>query len=175
MLIRENFLSSERLCFGFWRESDIDLAWELFGDSDITKYVGGPFSRAQVLERIRSEMSSRECIGVQYWPLFRRDDGEFVGCCGLKSCPEPGCYEMGFYIKPSMQGKGYAWEAACRVIEYAFSKIGAKALFAGHSPHNEASRLLLGKLGFVYTSDVFYPPTGLMHPLYRLDQKLQKK
>jgi hypothetical protein len=44
-----------------------------------------------------------------------------------------------------------------------------RALFAGHNPANQASRELLARLGFRYTHDELYPPTGLMHPSYRLD------
>jgi hypothetical protein len=33
-----------------------------------------------------------------------------------------------------------------------------------------ASRALLGKLGFRYTHDELYAPTGLLHPSYRLDR-----
>lgn len=51
---------------------------------------------------------------------------------------------------------------------YAFNTLGVKGLFAGHNPANEASRRLLEKLGFRYTHDEYYPPTGLNHPSYRL-------
>lgn len=171
MADREYFLKSARLGFGHWREEDMELAWGLFGDPEISRHVGGPFSREQVAERLRSEMASQERIGAQYWPLFTLSDGEFVGCCGLKSRPEAGCYETGFYIMKAAHGKGYAKEAALAVIGYAFGEMAARALFAGHNPQNEASRVLLGKLGFVNIGEEFYPPTGLMHPLYRLDPR----
>ena len=166
---KEYFLKSERLGFGYWDEEDMELAWGLFGDPEVSRYVGGPFSREQVAARVRSEIVSQERIGAQYWPLFTLSGGEFVGCCGLKSRPEPGCYEMGFYLIRGAHGKGYAKEAALRVFGYAFGKMCAKALYAGHNPRNEASRALLGKLGFVQTGEELYPPTGLMHPLYRLE------
>jgi RimJ/RimL family protein N-acetyltransferase len=41
-------------------------------------------------------------------------------------------------------------------------------LFAGHNPKNEASRQLLEKLGFRYTHDEYYAPTGLNHPSYMM-------
>ena len=174
MTDREYFLRSERLGFGYWGEGDDELAWGLFGDPEITKYVGGPFSREQAGARLKAEMASQAKISAQYWPLFTLAGGEFTGCCGLKGRPEPGCYEMGFYIMRSAQGKGYALEAARAVIGYAFGKLGARALFAGHNPRNEASRALLGKLGFVHVGDEFYPPTGLMHPLYRLNNPVNQ-
>ena len=50
--------------------------------------------------------------------------------------------------------------------EYAFKTCRVNALFAGHNPKNIASAQLLKKLGFTYTHDEFYPPTGLQHPSY---------
>ncbi len=54
------------------------------------------------------------------------------------------------------------------MVGYAFGTLGASALFAGHNPANEASRRLLIKLGFPYTHDEFYAPTGMDHPSYLL-------
>jgi [ribosomal protein S5]-alanine N-acetyltransferase len=54
------------------------------------------------------------------------------------------------------------------VIEHAFKTLAASALFAGHNPNNHASRRLLEKLGFQYTHDELYRPTGLHHPSYLL-------
>jgi len=53
-------------------------------------------------------------------------------------------------------------------MEYGYNILGVKALFAGHNPANVASRRVLEKLGFRYTHDEFYPPTGLHHPSYLL-------
>jgi ribosomal-protein-alanine N-acetyltransferase len=53
-------------------------------------------------------------------------------------------------------------------MAYAFERLGVCGLFAGHNPKNEASRHLLGKLGFRYAHDELYEPTGLMHPCYLL-------
>jgi RimJ/RimL family protein N-acetyltransferase len=64
--------------------------------------------------------------------------------------------------------RGYAFEAASCVVDHAFKVVGAEALFAGHNPANVASRGLLCRLGFVYTHDEFYEPTGLRHPSYLL-------
>ena len=52
------------------------------------------------------------------------------------------------------------------MIKYAFETLNKEKLFAGHNPKNEASRKTLKKLGFIYTHDEFYAPTGLMHPSY---------
>lgn len=85
-------------------------------------------------------------------------------------------YELGFHITKVHWGKGLATEAARHVITFAFQELHASWLFAGHNPRNNASRLLLtNKLGFVFTHNEFYEPTGLMHPSYKLYPQIWAK
>lgn len=160
------FLQSARLQFRTWRKEDIGLAQQLWGDPRVTALIAGAMSAEQVEERLRREIAQEKAFGVQYWPVLWRDSGEFVGCCGLK--PYKDIYEMGFHLRPEFWGRGVGEESGRTVIGYAFDTLRAPALFAGHHPENRASRRVLEKLGFVYTHDEVYPPTGMMHPGYRL-------
>ena len=54
-----------------------------------------------------------------------------------------------------------------RSAAYAFEQLGLRGISAGHHPGNERSRRLITRLGFCYVGDVYYPPTGLLHPSYR--------
>ena len=163
------FLQSERLGFRHWSADDLPLAMGLWGDADVTKLIGGPFSEAQVKARLDQETARQQEYGVQYWPIFLLDTGTHVGCCGLRPYDlSKSIYEIGFHIRKAFWGQGYAVESARAVIDHAFDTLSAKGLFAGHNPANEASGKLLGKLGFQYTHDEFYPPTGLNHPSYML-------
>ncbi len=163
------FLHSKRLGFRHWSEADLELALGLWGDADVTRLIGGVFSVEQVRARLQKEIASQQEHGFQYWPFFLLESGEHVGCCGLRVYqPEEQIYEIGFHLRKAHWGQGYAVEAAQTVIDYAFNVLDAKALFAGHNPANEASRGLLTKLGFHYTHDEYYAPTGLMHPSYLL-------
>jgi RimJ/RimL family protein N-acetyltransferase len=163
------FLQSERLGFRTWSEADIDLAMSLWGDPEVTRLIGGPFSRGQVQERLSREMATMQSHGIQYWPIFLLVTGEHAGCCGLRPYKsEEGIYEVGVHLRKTFWGQGYAPEVVQAVIRYAFHTLGVKALFAGHNPGNAASRRVLEKLGFRYTHDEYYPPTGLDHPSYLL-------
>ena len=163
------FLRSERLGFRHWRSEDLPLAMGLWGDTEVTALIGGPFSEAQIYDRLATEIERQQTFGIQYWPLFLLASGAHVGCCGLRPHDnQQKIYEIGFHIRKAHWGQRYAFEAAQAVIGYAFDKMEAAGLFAGHNPANEASRRLLGKLGFQYTHDEYYPPTGLMHPSYLL-------
>jgi ribosomal-protein-alanine N-acetyltransferase len=163
------FLRSERLGFRRWSPRDFKLAWGLWGDPEVTRWIGGPFSEEQVRERLAREMATAKSVGVQYWPVFLLATGEHAGCCGLRPYDlEARIFALGFHIRPLYWGRGIAGEAARAVLAHAFSELGAASLFAGHNPRNDPSRRLLGKLGFKYSHDELYPPTGLQHPSYFL-------
>jgi [ribosomal protein S5]-alanine N-acetyltransferase len=46
-------------------------------------------------------------------------------------------------------------------------------LRSGHHPEHLNSKKILLKLGFQYVDEVFYKPTGLMHPTYQLRRGLE--
>jgi [ribosomal protein S5]-alanine N-acetyltransferase len=163
------FLQTERLGFRCWSDADLDLAMGVWGDPEVTRLIGGPFSRAQVGERLAGEIATMRTHGVQYWPVFLLATGDHVGCCGLRPYEtEERIFEVGIHLRKEFWGQGYAPEATRAVMAHAFETLGAAALFAGHHPANDASRRVLETLGFRYTHDEHYPPTGLKHPSYLL-------
>jgi RimJ/RimL family protein N-acetyltransferase len=171
------FLKSERLGFRNWREEDLDIAAELWGDFEVTRLFDarGQWSRDQVQERLAKEINTLKQFGVQYWPIFLIETHAHIGCCGLRPYDtSQGIYEIGFHIRSSHWQRGYAREAAEAVINYAFNVLEVKGLFAGHNPQNAISRHLLEKLGFCYTHDEYYAPTGLHHPSYMLKAPKQR-
>ncbi|CAM3517635.1 GNAT family N-acetyltransferase [Parendozoicomonas haliclonae] len=164
-------LCSERLGFRHWQTTDLPLAMALWGDYQVTRYFDsrGALSEEQVKERLLKEITTQETHDIQYWPCFDLETGDFIGCAGLRPYKsEMDILEIGFHIRSEHWRKGYAREAALAVIDYAFNQLKVKALFAGHNPNNSGSQILLGKLGFLYTHDEFYQPTGLEHPSYLL-------
>lgn len=172
---RSYFMETARLTFGYWEAGDEALATALWGDREVTRYISKDgYTPGQIRERWQKERENRKYYGLQYWPLFLRNSQEFIGCCGLRAFDyvpndlEKDTYELGFHLKKAYWGQGYAREAAEAVIRHAFDRLGARYLFAGHHPENRDSERLLKKLGFHATGKVFYPPTGLTHPAYRL-------
>lgn len=106
---------------------------------------------------------------VQHGPIFLLVDGDFAGCCGLhlhKS--EERIYALGFHLRRAHWWKGFAAESAQGVIAHAFDSLKAQKLFAGHHPKNVASRHVLEKLGFRFTHEELYAPTGQLHRCYLL-------
>jgi RimJ/RimL family protein N-acetyltransferase len=165
------FLTSERVGFRHWRKDDIELAIALWGDPEVTRFIDArtPLQIEQIRGKLADELARQERFGFQYWPIFLRSNAEYVGCCGLREKQaDDGIMEFGVHLRRCHWGKGLASEAARTVIEHAFQCCGARQLFAGHHPQNQASGRMLRKLGFRLIGHEFYPPTGLNHPSYLL-------
>ena len=167
------FLKTERLGFSYWSREDLPLAQGLWGDPEVARFLGGPFTEEQIRQRLERHMALLRDYNVQYWPIFLLETGDHVGCGGLQPYrTDEGIYELGFHLRRAYWGLGMAEEAARAVIRFAFESLELKTLFAGHHPENAASRRVLEKLGFQYAGEDVYPPSGVMEPtdfLRRID------
>jgi len=162
------FLTTARLGFRHWVSDDLPLAEGLWGDPQVTRFLGGPFPGGAA-SRLESEMALQRSRGIQYWPIFLLAGGAHVGCCGLRPYDqEHGIPELGYHLRPQFWGQGLAPEAAGAVIDYAFGSLAVHGLFAGHPAENQRSGRVLLKLGFEYQGMKVYPPSGVMEPAYML-------
>jgi ribosomal-protein-alanine N-acetyltransferase len=165
------FLKSARLGFRCWTKEDLPLARELWGDIEVTRFFGGPFSEDEIRTRFQRERARRMVHGFQYWVIELLADGDFVGCCGLRPYrPVEEVHELGFHLRPKYWGRGLASEAARAAIAYASGTVGAKGLSAGHHPGNVNSKKVLEKLGFRYTHDEHFAALGMDIPYYLLER-----
>ncbi|OHT14622.1 N-acetyltransferase GCN5 [Tritrichomonas foetus] len=172
-MTHEYFMTTERLGFSKWLETDLPLARSLWGDKEVTKYISlNGYTDEMIIKRFNAEREIQEKFGVQYWPIFTLKDNKFIGVAGLKPYDfEPGdlvdgVYMLGYHLMKDAWGNGYATEASKCVVKYAIETLKAVNVVAGHNPNNSASGKVLLKCGFIKKYDLFFPPTGLNHPLY---------
>nr|WP_314466158.1 GNAT family N-acetyltransferase [uncultured Clostridium sp.] len=169
--MRNYFIKTTRIGFSNWSNADLDLAYQLWGENVVTRYIcsTGKFTHEDITNRLNTEIRNYELYHIQYWPIFELSTEELIGCCGVRPYKsETHSYELGFHLREKYWGQGYASEAAKAAIEYSFHILKAKKLYAGHHPQNKASEKLLLKLGFQSIGREFYTPTGLYHPSYEL-------
>jgi ribosomal-protein-serine acetyltransferase len=83
--------------------------------------------------------------------IIHKDTQEFLGCMILHhidwDIPK---FEVGYWLRTSTTGKGYATEATRGVIQYAIEHLGAKRLDACCDEDNSASMRVLERSGFTY-------------------------
>jgi RimJ/RimL family protein N-acetyltransferase len=75
-------------------------------------------------------------------------DNRLVGNCGIrKNQALAQDAEMGFELAPEHWGKGYATEAALAMLNFAFTTLKLKRVYASCLAENHASAHVLGKIG----------------------------
>ena len=129
-------LLTDRLLLRPLRLDDLDLETEMFTDPEVARYVGG----LQTAEEVEADMPTiikrcgGGCIGV--WCVIDRKTAEKLGTGILLPMPIdeddtnwdlvegpdiPDCeIEIGYILKQSAWGKGYATETCMRLLAFAF-------------------------------------------------------
>ena len=160
-------LESERLIIKPLEEGDLDLAIELFTDSEVMEMAG---TSAISISEVKEEMplSVRRCaagaIGV--WSIVHRDRNEKVGSVFLLPMPIekadtdwglvsgdqiPDCdIEIGYYVKKSAWGRGIATEACRRLLQFAFEETDLDEIVAVTDKENRGSQKVLIKSGMSF-------------------------
>lgn len=81
---------------------------------------------------------------------FERVSGRFVGGTGFHDIDwEVPALAIGYWVRASMQGQGYATEMTVALTRYAFQALQVKRVEITHSAGNEASRRVIEKAGFM--------------------------
>jgi len=87
--------------------------------------------------------------------LFRRYDGMFVGGSGLHdlnwSVPSFG---IGYWVRTSLVGQGFATEAAARIAHFAFEELAAERVEIWCDAANERSAAVARRAGFALEARV---------------------
>lgn len=105
--MREWFMKTERIGFSKWNDTDLALAIQLWGDSEVTHFIGasGKFTEQEIIERLKTEIQNEKLFYIQYWPIFELSTEEFIGCCGLRPFKsENQSYEIGFHLRKKYWG-----------------------------------------------------------------------
>ncbi|MGW1771178.1 GNAT family N-acetyltransferase [Streptomyces sp. NPDC002104] len=136
-------LETERLILRPWAESDAAEFCALLSE----RGKGTP-----TVEHIRTSiaglLSATATTGIALLPIQRRDEGDFIGYCGLiigrATVEEP---EIAYELFQHAHGQGYATEAAGAVLDAAVAT-GRKRLWSTVGTWNTPSLRVLEKLGF---------------------------
>ena len=92
--------------------------------------------------------------------FLKRDDlmmfafdhaGNFIGSTGIHPQNwDNGCFEIGYWVRTSEAGKGYATEITTALCHYAFKQLNAKRVQISHNAGNLASKAVIKKVGFPF-------------------------
>ena len=86
---------------------------------------------------------------------------EVVGSCAFKSPPnEEGAVEIAYFTYPTFERRGYATQAARKLIELARGSAEVTGIIAHTLPAASASTRVLEKAGMIFLGEVIDPDDG---------------
>ena len=89
--------------------------------------------------------------GDEYgWAIESRNSRDFIGWISIRRELIENEWSIGFWVHPMRQGQGFATECAAAVVQFGFSRLGAKVITAAHATWNTASGRVLRRIGMSY-------------------------
>lgn len=159
-------LETERLVLRQWKNSDYRIFSEFYAAEDNARYVGGVKTAEESWRLMATYIGHYELRGFSYPAVVQKETGNLIGTVGLwksHSWPEP---ELGYWLLPTSQGKGYGVEAGLAVKEFALTKLKFDSLVSYIDPSNEPSKKLALRLGATFDSVIELLDFG-KHEVYR--------
>jgi RimJ/RimL family protein N-acetyltransferase len=146
---------TERLLLREFTADDALLILQLNSDPRVTRYTGDPVRDEQHASEVLTHiiLPQYSLYGHGRWAVHTRQDGAFIGWCGLKTRPERGEVDLGFRFLASTWGKGYATESAWASLRVGFDKLALPRIVGRAMPENLASLRVLEKCGMRYVCD----------------------
>jgi RimJ/RimL family protein N-acetyltransferase len=147
------FLETERLVLRTFVEADLDNLCELDGDPAVMHFLtgGAPTPREVIRDQILPSFlrSYERHSGFGVWAAIEKASGDFIGWFSFRP-PDgapPGVVALGYRLRCSAWGRGYATEAARALIRNGFTELGVQRVYATTYQDNLASRRVMEKAG----------------------------
>lgn len=159
-------IETERLYLRPWAMDDFQALAAFYANEANAKYVGGLKDDDQAWRTLALHIGHWQLMGFGYWAVEEQASGGFVGCVGLWQSAGWPELELGYWLMPKHQGKGYALEAAQRCKIYAQEELQATSLVSYIDPANQPSIHLAQKMGAHYEQTIELLKHG-PHQVYR--------
>jgi RimJ/RimL family protein N-acetyltransferase len=160
----EIFLETERLVLRRFTEDDVENLVELDSDPDVMRFING--GRATPRDEIENDVLPtfldyyERFAGYGFWAAVEKSTGQFVGWFHFR--PAEGAHadeeiELGYRLRKSAWGKGYATEGSRALIEKGFADFGVQRVVASTMVVNVGSRRVMEKAGLRFVRRFHQP------------------
>jgi len=165
----EYIFKSERLGFRNWSNEDLDEFAKLNSDKAVMEHFPKTLSKKEVEELIKKLSDHYAKNGFTYYATEILATKELIGMIGLayqeyKTAFTP-AIDIGWRLKRSAWGKGYATEGAKRCLEYAFDELSINKIISVCTITNQKSENVMKKIGMTKIG-TFNHPEMINYPEY---------
>jgi len=140
-------VETERLVLRPPVAADVQTMFEIHQDPEVMRFVGKPGDISVAWRNVAMMIGHWQMRGYGMWIVVKRDDGEVIGRAGLwNEAGGPGL-ELGWLIRKSAWGRGYATEAARAALGWAWQHSGHDHIVSVIHAENQPSIRIAEKLG----------------------------
>lgn len=158
-------ISTPRVHLRPWREDDAAGALEIYGTSEVSRWLAPAMELIDDLDQMRRVIRGwiETPVGPEgrpsgRWVIEEAESGRIAGSGQILPLPpEDEDLELGYQLAPSAWGRGLAAEAGHALAHYAFSN-GEEEVFAVVRPNNERGTRAARRIGmeWVGETDKYY-------------------
>ena len=164
-------LETERLILRNWQESDVAPFVEMNHDPEVMKYFPDLLSADETKNLVeRFKLHFRE-HGFGFFAVELKSEKKFIGFVGLFIPSFEAHFmpavEIGWRLSSKYFNKGFATEAAKKVLEYAFGELKLKEVVSFAAITNQPSINVMKKIKMTHDAkdDFQHPKLDKNHPL----------
>lgn len=155
------FPDSARLRFRNWTTADLSAFLEVNADPEVMAHFPAVLDEAATLAFIERLTKHFHEHGFTYYAVELKETGEFIGFIGMAhqtyEASFTPCVDIGWRLKRSAWGKGYATEGAAACLTFAWDQLQLSEVFAVAVAQNLPSINVMRKIGMTYDHHFFHP------------------
>jgi RimJ/RimL family protein N-acetyltransferase len=157
------FLETERLVLRRFTDDDVENLVELDSDPDVMRFING--GRPTPRDEIESEFLPaildhyERYAGYGFWAAVEKSTERFVGWFHFRPAQgaPPDEVELGYRLRRSAWGKGYATEGSRALIDKGFNDLGVQRVVASTMVVNVASQRVMENAGLKFVRSFHQP------------------
>jgi RimJ/RimL family protein N-acetyltransferase len=156
-------LTTSRLLLRTFRLDDLPAYAALNAHPEVARWLGGPLSREHSDSIAEWAQQCYEEEGIGLLAVERREDGAFLGMCGLHhqhSYPDE--IEVAWRLAYEHWGQGYATEAASAWLDHALGRLDLPRVISITDRPNVRSLAVMRRLGMVFDHEAQVEDEGQM-------------
>ncbi len=158
---KEYIFKSERLGFRNWKKSDLTEFAKMNSDLSVMEHFPKPLTKSETAELIDRLKNYYNKNTYTYFATEIITSGEFIGFIGLafqeyKTDFTP-AVDIGWRLKQSAWGKGYATEGAKKCLDFAFNKLNIDRVISICTELNSKSENVMKKIGMKKIQEFRHP------------------
>lgn len=148
----DTILKSEHLLLKVVSEDDIECVWSA---SRVPGFTDGMTwdpaeKKEEIVDHIHQSITEWKEGRDFGFSIYQKELKECIGRIGIRRRDGDSVWNIGYWMHPDFQGKGYMTESVKMIVEWGFTVLQAKIITSEHASWNEASGKVLQKAGFTY-------------------------